>query len=50
MQTRLEAPAEEPLFHQADVAVTAVERRFPARRRRAGAKRRATPMTATPVV
>ena len=35
MQTRLEAPAEEPLFQEADVAVTAVERRFPARRRRA---------------
>src|SRR5829696_2122990 len=35
MQTRLEAPAEEPLFQEADVTVTAVERRFPARRRRA---------------
>src|SRR5215217_6555401 len=34
MQTRLEAPAEEPLVQEADVAVTAVERRFPARRRR----------------
>src|SRR4051794_37394662 len=34
MQTRLEAPAEEPLSQEADVAVTAVERRFPARRRR----------------
>jgi ABC-type nitrate/sulfonate/bicarbonate transport system ATPase subunit len=35
MQTRLEAPAEEPLFQEADVTVTALERRFPARRRRA---------------
>jgi ABC-type nitrate/sulfonate/bicarbonate transport system ATPase subunit len=35
MQTKLEAPAEEPLLQEADVAVTAVERRFPGRRRRA---------------
>jgi ABC-type nitrate/sulfonate/bicarbonate transport system ATPase subunit len=34
MQTRLEAPAEEPLLQEADVAVTAVERRFPGRRHR----------------
>jgi NitT/TauT family transport system ATP-binding protein len=35
MQTRLEAPAEELLFQETDVSVTGVERRFPARRRRA---------------
>src|SRR5215207_2573425 len=34
MQTRLEAPPEEPLHQEADVTVTAIERRFPARRRR----------------
>ena len=34
MQTRLEAPAEEPLHREADVAVRAIERRFPGRRRR----------------
>src|SRR3954467_3237208 len=34
MQTRLEAPPEEPLFPEAGVAVPAGGRRFPARRRR----------------